>query len=108
MKTFQAGALQHNITIQKMVPTQDAYGAEVANWATHATRWAAIQPVSGNERFVNQQYQGEVTHQITVRFIAGVAPKMRVLYGGRYFDILSAVSPDEEGALLVMLCKELV
>lgn len=108
MKGFDAGKLRNSITIQKDTPTRDGYGAEVASWSTHASRWAWIQPLNGSEKYVSQQIQAITTHQITIRFATGVLPKMRVLFGTRVFDIVQVLDLEEKGTELKLVCKELI
>ncbi len=106
---MEAGKLNRQITIQMQRKTRDGYGAETVTWATlKAGLWARIKPISGGERYINQQLIAEVTHEVTIRFYAGILPTMRVLYGNRTFDILAVHDIDERHEEMRLQCKELV
>jgi SPP1 family predicted phage head-tail adaptor len=94
-----------------MYPTQDAAGAEVPNWGTFASVLAEVKPITGTkqaERFINKQMVAMVTHLVTVRYVAGVTPKMRIQFGTRYFGIKESLNTEERNIELAMYCKELV
>ncbi len=105
---MKAGKLQHLVTIQDYAVTRDATGGEVKAWATHAQRWAWMKPLTGSEKYVNQQLIAQVSHEINIRYASGVRPKMRVLYGTRTFDIVAVLDWEEKGTELKLLCKELI
>ncbi len=103
-----AGAYRHRITLQQATETRDSLGGTVQAWATFATVWAAIEPLSGRELLQAQQVQAEVTHRVRLRYMNGVTAELRVLFGTRYFNILSAVNVQERNREIVLTCKELV
>jgi len=41
-----------------------------------------------------------------MRYVSGIVPKMRIVWGERIFDIQSVRSLDERGQWLVMNCTE--
>jgi SPP1 family predicted phage head-tail adaptor len=105
---FHAGKLIHSITIQKNTPTRDASGAEIESWSTHADRKSWIRPLTGNEKYVNQQILATADYAMGIRYCAGATSKMRVKYGSRYFDIKHIADPEERHHEMILLCKELV
>lgn len=105
---MRAGALRHQITIQSATETQNAFGEPAKTWATFATVWAAIEPISGREFYQNRQIGGEISHRVEMRYLSGVTPKMRILYGSRYFDIESVINEKERNVKHILMCKELV
>jgi SPP1 family predicted phage head-tail adaptor len=105
---IQPGKLRHSVTIQKLTGTLDAAGQEVQAWETYGVRWAAIEPLQGRELFSARQIHAEITTRITVRYLAGVTPKMRVLFGSRTFDIQEVINPEERNAELQLMCIERV
>ena len=102
---MNAGRLRHRVTLQ--VPTRDpAFGSETV-WADYATVWAAVEPLRGREFYAAQQVASEVTGKITLRYLAGVAPEMRVLWGSRIYEILSPpIDPEERHLELQLLVRE--
>jgi SPP1 family predicted phage head-tail adaptor len=97
-----AGDLRHQVTIQQSVEAPDTFGGAgtPTTWTTYAVVWAAIEPGSAREFIEAQQQSAEKTVTIRIRYLAGVTPKMRVLYqdpdrGQRLFDIQGVIDIDE-------------
>ncbi len=105
---MKIGKLRHKITIQEYIATRDSFGAEVQTWTDKASAFASITPVSGKEYFATQQWNAEVTTKITMRYLQGITPKMRVLFGSRIFEILSVLNFEERNIELNLMCKEAV
>lgn len=109
---MQAGELRHQVVVQQLTETQDTYGdtapAEVSDdqWSTFATRWAKLEPLQGREFLQAGIEQAQSTIWITMRYLAGVTPKMRVAYGSRLFDILSVNSDEQTHRETKLFCKE--
>ena len=103
---MEAGALRNRITIQEKSVTRDSYGAETITWATHATAWASVEPLSGREFLESRQIQAEGMTRITLRYQAGIVPEMRVLFGTRTFNIQSVIHVEERGREIQLMCTE--
>ena len=103
---MRIGKLRHLITIEQVAETQDSDGSVIETWSAFADVQASIEPISGREYFAAQTTQADVTHRISLRFIAGVIPKMRVKYGSRIFGILSAINVNERNRELQLMCRE--
>ena len=98
---------------RKRVTGRDKDGGEIVAWDEIATRAAAVEPLSGRERFAAQQVQAEVTHRVRLRHPSGVTPEMRVVLvdhgqADRNFNILAALNPEERSRELELLCAEKV
>lgn len=102
---MRAGELRHRITIQRATETQDAFGAVVQTWSTFATLWAGVEALSGREFFAAQQVNAQVSHRIRIRYLSGVTPKMRVVFGSRTFNI-EVVMDDGRRRELQLLVSE--
>jgi SPP1 family predicted phage head-tail adaptor len=100
------GDLNQRITIQSQTRTSDGMGGWTETWATLATVWAAVWPVSAREILKAGQTSMEITHRIKIRYRAGVDPSYRILFGTRYFSIMSIINVGERGEWLELLCKE--
>jgi len=104
-----SGKLNKRIKIQQLVagsPAQDNFGQPDESWTDFATIWAAIEPVQGNEFWAQQQVQSEVTIRVRTRYIEGVVPEMRILYGTRKLNIKSVIDPQEKHVELQLMCSE--
>lgn len=103
---MRAGSLRRRVTLQSRATAHDAYGQQSTSWATVATTWADIQPLSGRELLSAQAQQAETTHKVLIRYRAGVTSAMRLLYQGRVFNIQSVTDPDMAHVTLELLCSE--
>jgi SPP1 family predicted phage head-tail adaptor len=103
---IRAGDLRRQITIQQRDATVDSFKQEVVTWTTFATCWAEIDPMSGRELMAAGAQQFEMTHEITIRYRAGVTPAMRVLYQGRIFNIVAVIDNDTQHRKLTLVCQE--
>lgn len=90
-----APRLRHRVTIQNFVSTQDGTtGAVTDTWKNVSTDVPAeIWPMSGREFVAAQSIQAGVTTKITIRYVDGVEPRMRVVHGSDIYNI-KAVLPD--------------
>jgi SPP1 family predicted phage head-tail adaptor len=93
----RAGALRHRVTLQSRVagsPQQRPSGEPDETWADMATVFAA------------QQVHSEITGRIRIRWRTGVNASLRVTYGGRSYNILAVIDPEERHRELVLLMAE--
>lgn len=96
MPAVAAGQLRHRVTLQRNAVTQDPdTGEMVSGWQDVAQVWAAILPSSGREFIAAAAAQSEVQGKIVIRFRGDVDASMRVVHGGKYFNVL-AVLPDAD------------
>lgn len=103
---MQSGKLRHRITIQQPTNTAGSMGQVTTTWSDLATVWASVEPLSGSERWRAQQVQPGVSHKVTLRYLAGVTPAMRVQHGTRYLNIDSVLNTEERNVELVLNCVE--
>lgn len=103
---MESGKLKHRITIQAATETRNDTGDVLKSWATFADRWASIEPLTGRELMKAQQVSSEVTHKVTIRYLAGVTPQHRILFGSRVFNINSVLDSMEQHKELVLMCNE--
>lgn len=91
---IQAGDLNQRITIQSATSAQDAAGQPILTWSSFAAALPAkVESVAGGETIRGRQVVATATTMFTVRYLAGVTPRMRVLYEGRTLGILRAGDP---------------
>jgi SPP1 family predicted phage head-tail adaptor len=112
---MEPGKLRHTLTIQRNTPTTSETGAAVDSWSTYKTVRGSIQTgasapgmgIRGREFFAADIRNSEVSHNISIRYTAGITPKMRVLFGARTFDIVAAVDIEERHHEMTLLVREL-
>ena len=103
---MRVGPLRHRATIQSYAKTRDAYGAEVETWSDFADVWASIEPLIGREYMAAKQLTADVSHKIRIRYIEGLSPTMRVVFGTRTFEIVSIINVQERNKELVIMATE--
>jgi len=107
-KLQQTGALKEIITIESKTDVADGMGG-FTSWATRSGMGAvpaALWPVKAVETEQNMAIVMNVSHQIRIRYRAGILPADRVKYGTRYFNIISILNKEERGVYLDLMCKE--
>lgn len=88
---MQAGELNRRVTIQRAAITKDAVGGEIQTWATYATFWASLTPVSADEKTRADELAAAQVNRFKVRWSslsADVGPKDRLVYAGSTFEIV--------------------
>jgi SPP1 family predicted phage head-tail adaptor len=104
---MKVGRLRYRLVISTYTESLNDYGELTPTWTTFATVYADITPVSGREYLQSERVQGEITHRITIRHLAGVLSKMRASDGSRTFEI-EAIIPDRTNKkMITLMCKEL-
>ena len=106
---MRAGLLRHRVTIQQLLagsPQQNAGGEPEEAWTDVTTRYASVEPLKGRELLAAQQINSEVSVTIRMRHLASVTPKMRAVYAGRNYDILSVVNPEERSRETILYVRE--
>jgi SPP1 family predicted phage head-tail adaptor len=85
---MRAESLKDQIELQSVTgDTRDAFGASVPTWATYATVWAEIKPLSARQLDLGRNYADSVSHAVRIRYRAGVSPTHRAKFGTRIFTI---------------------
>lgn len=98
--------LDKRVTIETSTAAVDAVGEPVQTWALFAVVWAALRPMTGNERIQAQQVESSADSVITIRYLAGVVSTMRIKYGSRTFQILWVQNVNERNMWLELRCAE--
>jgi SPP1 family predicted phage head-tail adaptor len=103
------GQLRHRLDVESFTETRDSFGQPITTWAVlHDGVKAFVEPLAGRELFQARQLHADVTHRITMRYVAGITPKHRISCGEREFDILSILNLAERNLILEILVKERV
>lgn len=99
------GAMRERFVLEQAVRTDDGGGGASVIWETVTELWAAARPISGDERLRHDQLSGRITHEVWIRYRAGVLPAMRFRQDTRIYGIV-AVLEVERRARLKCLCEE--
>ncbi len=104
---LRAGTLKHKIIIQRNNETQGESGEVINNWENIKITRASINPIKGDEYFLNQNMLNDVDHYIKTRF-TDVKPDDRIIFGYHIFDIEYILNIDEKNRELMILAKDRV
>ena len=103
---MRAGRLNKKIIIESKTEVIDSVGDVAETWSTFATVWAEVRTQSGREFIQAKETHSELTHVVTMRYLSGVTPKMRINNGGEYLNILSVFDPTTRKKELRLFCNE--
>ena len=103
---IRIGDLRHRLVLEQPVRVVDDSGGAEESWVTVEELWAAVRPVSGQEREVSDQLAGRITHEIWVRHRTGVKPEMRFRSGQRVFEVHAVIDVAERKRFLRCLAEE--
>jgi len=106
---IRAGDLRHSIQIQAETVTYDAGGGGPSTFTTVAggACRASINPSAGRERYLGGALQGEVSHEIKTRYLAGVSNEHTVLLAdGRRFQVVSVLDWGNRHVEMSLFCVE--
>jgi SPP1 family predicted phage head-tail adaptor len=98
-------ALHERLVLEQPVRAADGGGGASVAWQAVVELWAHVRPISGEERLVQDQLAGRLTHEVWVRWRAGVVPAMRFRQGARIYDIVAVLERGRR-AHLKCLCEE--
>ena len=104
---MRIGDLNKRIDIQAQTRTPDGLGGFTVVYATVASQIAAaIWPVSATETVQAAMTTMTITHRIRIRYRAGLKASYRILWAGRYFNIVSTIDPNMAHRWLDVMVKE--
>lgn len=106
MTEFLPSDLRHRLTLEELQRVADEGGGFVETWVAVAELSADLRPIGGGENFEADRLAGRVTHEVTLRYRAGVQPAMRFRKGARLFHILTVIDVEERKRWLKCLCEE--
>ena len=91
MSAISPSELRHRLTLEQLSRVADEGGGFTEDWVTVATLFAGLRPISGDERYESDRLAGRITHEVVLRYKAGVVPAMRFRKSARIFHIVSVI-----------------
>ena len=78
------------VVIQSKSAGTDVYGGITDVWADVASVWAAKLPLNSRDLLVAQSAKSSMTVRFNIQYPIGftVTDKMRIVEGGKYYDII--------------------
>ena len=103
---MQPGRLRHRVTIQSVSETRNSIGEAIETWATFATVWARIDPLSGRQLLAANQLDEPVAARMKMRYLSGLRGKMRIVHGSITYNIRGAPMVDANKSEIELLLEE--
>jgi SPP1 family predicted phage head-tail adaptor len=107
-KKTNASEMRHYIDIQAQTSTTDEEGGFTESWSDAYTNiCAAIYPIKAQQLFEYKSIKVDATHIIKIRGAETIENGNRIVFGTRYFEVLTVENIQERGIEKVVTCKEL-
>lgn len=103
--TSPVGTLRHRLALERSVRTGDGGGGVTESWVLEADVWGEVRPLAGQEALEADRISGRVSHDIRIRYRAGVVPAMRFRLDTRAFHIVAVLDEDERRRWLTCRCE---
>lgn len=87
MKDYGAGDLDQRIELQRASRTRTSSGGATPSWATYATVWAQVRPMTGRERENAQRQEAAANYMVVVRYRSDLLESDRIKWGDRYLNV---------------------
>lgn len=100
------GEFRHRLTLQAADEIEDGAGGVTRTWQSLGAVWAAIAPLSADDRMIADRRLGQLTHRITLRHRNDITLSHRFVLGARVFTIRAVRDPDERGRHIECLAEE--
>jgi len=84
-----AGEYRHTATIESRTTGRATSGEYVETWTTFATIRCRIWPGKGTESSESKRETGTTNTRFFCRYIPGITGGMRLVFNGRYYDIVN-------------------
>lgn len=106
---MRAGQLRHLVSVQRTTESRSASGAVTNSWATlYSNVHARVNELSGLELIRAQRFDADVLYEVSMRYVADLRPKDRVIYGNDTLEIAAAINPDATRRETKLYCRKAV
>lgn len=100
------GKLRHRLTLQAADEIEDGAGGVIRTWEPLGDVWAAIEPLSRDDRIIAGRRIGLLTHRIVLRHRTDITLSHRFVLGARSFAIRAVRDPEEDRRFIECLVEE--
>jgi SPP1 family predicted phage head-tail adaptor len=102
------GERRHFVVILEPISALGEWNNPQPGWRVFAQARAALKSHTGREFWQAQQRQSEISELFNIRYLAGVTPKMRLVYGGVTYDILDVEDIEGRHVEMNLACRAVV
>jgi len=85
----RAGKLEHLISIQEELTSQDDSGQEIKTYVERRKAWGNVLPMRGQEKFMSGREMATIVYKFRIRWFDSLLPTDFLLYNGQMFDIIN-------------------
>lgn len=107
---MRSGRLRHRLALQQSTETREPAGGFTLTWATTATVWGGIEPLSGREYTSIAQTQNEERVRVVIRFYTGLDESWRILDTGdspnTVYTIHTIINENKRDREMILMCSE--
>jgi SPP1 family predicted phage head-tail adaptor len=98
--------MRFRLTIETPVVTDDGEGGVARVWNEIGDTWAAIEPLTMDEKTITDRDTPLFKYRVNVRYRSDLSEANRFRLGSRILMIRAVRDPDERGAFLECLVEE--
>lgn len=102
---MRAGLMRERIVIESLGTEIASSGTPSGGWSEVCSVRAQVTTLSGKEGYEAQQNTARLTHEVVIRYRAGVGSELRVLWDGRELYVHSVIS-DPKRTRMTLQCEE--
>lgn len=97
---------RHYVSIQRLTQSSDGEGGFTSIWTTVGTMWASVNPIRAIQQYQFKSINVDATHHITTRGYTDINEKDRILFKGRFLEVMTIENIQERDFELFLTCKE--
>jgi head-tail adaptor len=101
-----AGEYRHPVIVEQQSLSRGESGEKVDTWTTFATLRCRIWPGKGTEATESLRETGTTPTRFFSRFVPGIVNGMRLVFSGRYYDIVNVCNVGERNRELEISAVE--
>ncbi len=105
----RSGAYKNYLDFQQNTvnsPYTDPEGEPTKSWIHFAYAYGSIQPQGGRELFAASAEERQALILIRCRYFSGLTGDMRIVHGGKYYNIKNIINVDNGDFEYLLACEE--
>jgi SPP1 family predicted phage head-tail adaptor len=92
--SLKIGNLDRRITFQMESFERNEFNEKITTWVNFKTVWAHVISTPGNEAYIADQLTAVLTMSFMIRYRTDIDIKMRVVYNGAVYKVVSITEPE--------------
>lgn len=107
--SYPAGVLKHPLIVEAFSVVRQPDFTNKPVWTPDPiAQGASIRQLNGREQAESQQLKATATHEVKMRYYAGLTPQHRLKWGTRTFHIVSVDNIEEANVNHELRCREVI